>query len=145
MSLGMQKKLLRVLQDGEIRAVGGNEVIHVDVRIISASNKNLHEMVRHRLFREDLYFRLNTVTLDLPSLRERKEDIPDLVRHFVERTAQGTETAVTVSKDAMAALVRYPWPGNIRELENEIRRCMALKGEKRVIDLDDLSEDVKNC
>ncbi|MHC4944020.1 MAG: sigma 54-interacting transcriptional regulator, partial [Planctomycetota bacterium] len=145
MSLAMQKKLLRVLQDGEIRPVGGNEVIHVDVRVISASNKNLQEMVSRRQFREDLFFRLNTITIELPPLRERKEDIPELTDHLIHKIAgEMNVKPCGLSVQAMEALERYRWPGNIRELENEIRRCLALKGEAEEIGYDFLSDEVKD-
>jgi transcriptional regulator with PAS, ATPase and Fis domain len=146
MSLSMQKKLLRVLQDGEVRPVGSNEVFHVDVRIISASNKNLKEMVRSRLYREDLYYRLNTITVTVPPLRDRAEDIPILVEFFVKRIAgeMGCEP-VPVSGEAMEALKRYKWPGNIRELENEVRRCMALLGDEKSIGVNSLSDGIQAC
>ncbi len=144
MSLGMQKKLLRVLQDGEIRPVGSNEIFHVDVRLLSASNKNLKKMVEQRRFREDLFYRLNTITITLPPLRDRPEDIPLLVEFFVERVAgeMGREP-VPFSGEAMEALERYRWPGNIRELENEIRRGLALLGDADTFDLENLSENVR--
>jgi transcriptional regulator with PAS, ATPase and Fis domain len=145
MSLNMQKKLLRVLQDGEIRPVGGNEVIHVDVRILSASNRNLREMVSQGFFREDLYYRLNTITLELPPLRERKVDISELVAFLIDKVSEEMNVnPLPVSEKGMEALMRYQWPGNIRELENEIRRCLALKSGGEEIDLEDLSDEVKN-
>ena len=144
MSLSMQKKLLRVLQDGEVRPVGSNEVFHVDVRIISASNKNLKDMVRRKLYREDLYYRLNTITVTVPPLRDRAEDIPLLVRFFIKRVAREMDREpVPVSDEAMKALKRYKWPGNIRELENEMRRCMALLGDEDAIGLNALSDGIK--
>lgn len=145
MSLNMQKKLLRVLQNGEIRPVGSNDVIHVDVRLLSASNKNLREMVGRKQFREDLFFRLNTITLELPPLRDRALDIPALAAHFIDKVSgeMGVEPA-PLSKKALEALQRYRWPGNIRELENEMRRCLALKGDAEKIGFDVLSDDVKN-
>ncbi|MFH2002538.1 MAG: sigma-54 dependent transcriptional regulator [Planctomycetota bacterium] len=147
MSLSMQKKLLRVLQDGEVRPVGGNEVLHVDTRIISASNKNLQELVQKQRFREDLLFRLNTITIPLPPLRERKEDIPRLASFFVEKVSNEMKIQITTTFDesALKAMMRYRWPGNIRELENEVRRCLALKGDSTVITVDLLSEEVRNC
>jgi len=146
MSLTMQKKLLRVLQDGEIRPVGSNEVFHVDVRIISASNKNLKEMVKRSDFREDLYYRLNTITVTIPPLRDRDEDIPLLVDFFVKRVADEMKVdVVPIDATAMKALQRYKWPGNIRELENEIRRCLALLGDETIIELASLSENIQAC
>ena len=145
MSLGMQKKLLRVLQDGETRPVGANSIVYVDVRLVTASNKNLQEMVRKRGFREDLYFRLNTITISLPPLRDRKEDIPELVEFFMKKVSGELErNGMSVTAEAMDAFTRYRWPGNIRELENEMRRCLALKAEGKIIGLDDLSDDVKD-
>ena len=146
MSINMQKKLLRTLQDGEIRPVGCNEVIHVDVRLVSASNKNLRKLVEEKSFREDLFFRLNTITVVLPPLRERTEDISALSAYFLTRVGKELNTdPARLSEEALDALKRYRWPGNVRELENEMRRCLALKGDGDEIGLDDLSEDVKNC
>ncbi len=127
MPVEMQKKLLRVLQEGEIRRVGGRDSIKVDVRIISASNKDLAELVKQGLFREDLYYRVNVVKVRMPPLRERKEDIPLLVDHFLKTIATEAASAVReVDKEALRLLAAYPWPGNVRELENEIRRAAAL-------------------
>lgn len=144
MSLSMQKKLLRVLQDGEIRPVGSNEVFHVDVRIISASNKNLKEMVARREYREDLYFRLNTITVNVPPLRDRPEDIALLVDFFVGRISKEMDCKpAPLSAEALKALEKYRWPGNIRELENEMRRCLALLGDGTEIGLQLLSDEIK--
>jgi len=144
MSLSMQKKLLRVLQDGEIRPVGSNEVIHVDVRIISASNKNLKEMVARREYREDLYFRLNTITIIVPPLRDRPGDIALLVEFFGERIAKEMNCKpAPLTSEALKALEKYRWPGNIRELENEMRRCLALLGDGTEIGLELLSDEIK--
>ncbi|MFN0206465.1 MAG: sigma-54 interaction domain-containing protein [Planctomycetota bacterium] len=142
MSAAMQTKLLRVLQDGEVRAVGGDKAIHVDVRVIAASNKDLRELVGKKLFREDLYFRLNVITIYLPPLRERKEDIPLLVDHFLRKAAIETNRELTVTPAAMKVLQKHRWPGNVRELENEIRRGVALCDD--TIDFGDLSVDVRN-
>jgi serine/threonine-protein kinase PknK len=138
MSLAMQAKLLRVLQDGEVRAVGGERVRKVDVRIIGATHRDLDAMVAAGTFREDLFYRLNVVTLRVPSLRDRGEDIPLLVSHFVEKHAGGAKVKVT--RAAMAKLVAFPWPGNVRQLENEVRRALVL-GEG-FIDVPELSVDV---
>ena len=126
MPLAMQSKLLRVLQEGEVRPVGSNKVVHVDVRIVAASNKDLRAMCRAGTFREDLYFRLAVITIQLPPLRERQGDVRHLVRFFLERmkSEMGREAAVT--EEALALLERWRWPGNVRELENEIRRAVAL-------------------
>jgi transcriptional regulator with GAF, ATPase, and Fis domain len=143
MSPAMQTKLLRVLQDGEVRAVGGDKVAHVDVRVIAASNKDLRELVAKRLFREDLYFRLNVITLYLPPLRDRKEDIPVLARHFLKKALTETKREVVLTPAAVKALQKHRWPGNVRELENEVRRGVALCDE--VIDAADLSNEVRGA
>ncbi|MGQ9591191.1 MAG: sigma-54 interaction domain-containing protein, partial [Planctomycetota bacterium] len=140
MSPGMQKKLLRVLQEGVIRRVGGKEYIPVDVRVISATNKDLLEEVRAGNFREDLYYRLNVITIRVPSLRERKEDIPELVENFLEEVAKETGVRKRIEPAAVQRLAQYNWPGNVRELKNEIRRLHALaEGD---IGLHDLSETI---
>ncbi|HET6201980.1 MAG TPA: sigma-54 dependent transcriptional regulator [Planctomycetota bacterium] len=126
MSPTMQTKLLRVLQDGEVRPVGGQETFHVDVRVIAATNQPLRERVQGRLFREDLYFRLAVLEIRLPALRERKEDIPLLAEHFLARAAAEARREVQLSSEALARLLGHSWPGNVRELENEIRRAVAL-------------------
>ena len=129
MSLGMQKKLLRVLQEGEIRRVGGKDTVKVDVRIISASNKDLKKLVEEGKFREDLYYRLNVVKVDLPPLRERREDIPLLIEHFLKDERTGT-TPVKFDADAMQLMIRYNWPGNIRELRNVVERAKIISDGK---------------
>ncbi|MDO8644194.1 MAG: sigma-54 dependent transcriptional regulator, partial [bacterium] len=122
-SLSMQVKLLRVLQDGEFRPVGGEEIKHVNVRIISATNKNLLEAVRRGSFREDLFYRLNVIGFQLPPLRDRREDIPLLAYHFLSEQTQKTGSAISkISVDALQALTEASWKGNIRELENVIER-----------------------
>jgi two-component system, NtrC family, response regulator AtoC len=126
MPLAMQAKLLRVLQEGEVRPVGSNKVVHVDVRIVAASNKDLRAMCRAGTFREDLYFRLAVVTLLLPPLRERKGDIRHLVRFFLERINAEMGREATLDEQTLVLLERWRWPGNVRELENEIRRAVAL-------------------
>ncbi|MFO0981033.1 MAG: sigma 54-interacting transcriptional regulator [Planctomycetota bacterium] len=144
MSLGMQKKLLRALQDGEIRPVGGKEALHVDVRVVSASNKVLRNMVEKGTFREDLFYRLNTITIELPPLRERKEDIPLLADSFIARVAREMGIAKPdVTRGALEALARHNWPGNVRELENEIRRALALLPRGAPLDVDGLSDEVR--
>jgi two-component system response regulator PilR (NtrC family) len=120
----MQVKLLRVLQEREIRRVGGTKNIQVDVRLIAATNKNLEEEVGRGVFREDLYYRLNVIHLPLPSLRERREDIPLLIEHFFRKLTGKEEGRVT--EGAMRRLLDYHWPGNIRELENVLERCVVL-------------------
>jgi len=122
MPLATQAKLLRVLQEKEFERVGGNQTIHVDVRFIAATNKNLMEMVKQGTFREDLYYRLNVFSIYLPPLRERKEDIPLLAAHFLE----GMENPVKLSPQSLQILTTYPWPGNIRELQNTLERAAVL-------------------
>jgi DNA-binding NtrC family response regulator len=133
--LEMQAKLLRVLQEKEVRPVGSNEKIAVDVRVIAATNRDLEAAYRAGTFRKDLFFRLNVVTVHLPSLRERRSDIPQLVHCFLDRYAPGEN--IQVSAAAMKGLLQYDWPGNVRELENCIARAVAL-GDHRVIDVGDL-------
>src|SRR5256885_15155528 len=133
--LEMQAKLLRVLQEKEVRPVGSNQKVRVDVRVIAATNRDLEAAYRNGTFRKDLYFRLNVVTVHLPSLRERRSDIPMLVHWFLERLAPGDSVQVTSA--AMKALMQYDWPGNVRELENCVERAVAL-GNGQGIDLGDL-------
>jgi transcriptional regulator with PAS, ATPase and Fis domain len=122
MSPSMQAKLLRFLQEGEIRPVGSNEIIKVDVRVVSASNKDLVKMIEEEKFREDLYYRLNGVTVVLPPLRERLEDLPLLVQHFLKKFARDEKKDLyEVTPEALEMLMEYPWPGNVREVENTIR------------------------
>src|SRR6478736_33501 len=133
--LEMQAKLLRVLQEKEVRPVGSNQKMKVDVRVIAATNRDLEAEYRNGTFRKDLYFRLNVVTVHLPSLRERRSDIPMLAHWFLERYARGGSIQITTS--AMKSLLQYDWPGNVRELENCIERAVAL-GDGRTIDFNDL-------
>ncbi|MCC6740822.1 MAG: sigma 54-interacting transcriptional regulator [Planctomycetia bacterium] len=133
MSLEMQKKLLRTLQSGELRRVGGKDTIRVDVRIISASNKDLKDLIKEGKFREDLFYRLNVVTITLPPLRERRDDIPLLVEHILGALAKETGQArPTLDDESMRLLASYNWPGNIRELENELRRLVAMTADGHV-------------
>lgn len=124
MSLGMQAKLLRALQDGEIRPVGSEKSRRVDVRVIGATHRDLEALVAAGKFREDLYYRLNVISVKIPSLRERIGDVPVLVKHLIARHAP--EQGVQVSKAAMDRLSAYSWPGNVRQLENEVRRALVL-------------------
>jgi transcriptional regulator with GAF, ATPase, and Fis domain/tetratricopeptide (TPR) repeat protein len=133
----MQAKLLRVLTTGEIRRVGGERTLKVDVRLLVASNRDLERMVEEGRFREDLFYRLNVVRVALPPLRERRDDIPLLVEHFLRKQPGKPKK---ISRAALAKLVGYRWPGNVRELENEVQRAAALGGE--VIGLEDLSPAV---
>jgi two-component system, NtrC family, response regulator AtoC len=133
--LELQAKLLRVLQEREIRPVGSNQRLKVDVRVIAASNRDLESEYQKGMFRKDLYFRLNVVTVHLPALRERRSDIPMLVHWFLDRYAPGNSIQVTSA--AMKCLLQYDWPGNVRELENCIERGVAL-GDGCTIDVGDL-------
>ncbi|HEX6836976.1 MAG TPA: sigma-54 dependent transcriptional regulator [Polyangia bacterium] len=133
----MQAQLLRVLQEGEIRRVGGSEPIKVDVRVVAATNKELEEEVKAGRFREDLYFRINVVTIRLPPLRERPSDIPLLVDHFLAKyAARERRQDAGVAPQAMALLQRYAWPGNVRELENVIERALALSKDGVILPSD---------
>lgn len=127
LGLLLQAKLLRVIQDKQIRAVGGMHLKLIDVRIIAATHRDLRTMVRQGDFREDLYYRLNVIPITVPPLRERKEDIPLLVKHFISKFSQQTGQAVKeVSPAAMSILMAHNWPGNVRELENVIERAIVL-------------------
>jgi len=127
MPLSLQAKLLRVLQEGSVRPVGATQSVNVDVRIISATHRNLDQMRADRTFREDLFYRLNVVALKLPSLGERREDIPLLANHFLKKIATRYRKPVpTLAPDALAALVSAPWPGNVRQLENLLEQAVAL-------------------
>ena len=142
-SLTMQAKLLRVLQEHEIRRVGGKEWIAVDVRIVAATNRNLLELVKARAFRHDLYYRLHVITVALPPLRDRLEDIPALAQHFVRRYSQANKkTVAAIADDALALLQAYPWPGNIRELENTIERAVTLARQPTIM-AEDLPNEVR--
>jgi serine/threonine-protein kinase PknK len=138
MSLAMQSKLLRVLQDGEVRSVGGERARTLDVRVIAATHRDLEAMVAAGTFREDLFYRLNVISIRVPALRERSEDIPLLVDHFVRKHALGRPVKVT--RTALAKLSSFPWPGNVRQLENEVRRALVLGDGS--IDVGELSIDV---
>ncbi|MGZ3698895.1 MAG: sigma-54 interaction domain-containing protein [Bdellovibrionota bacterium] len=138
MPLHLQVKLLRVIQTRQFEAVGSSRTVEVDVRLIAATNRNLEEAVQKREFREDLYYRLNVIPIKIPSLRERKSDIPLLVKHFVDQFNQLTgHTVEAPAGQILDALLAYDWPGNVRELENLMERLVILKGQGTV-DLGDL-------
>ncbi|MBX3469667.1 MAG: sigma 54-interacting transcriptional regulator [Planctomycetes bacterium] len=126
MSPGMQRELLRVLQEGEVRRVGGKDIIHVDVRVISATNRDLRELVRRDEFRQDLFYRLNVVTIELPPLRDRKEDIPLIVQRLLEEVRTPDGRQVRLDKEALRAILRHDWPGNVRQLQNFIEKTVLL-------------------
>jgi two-component system, NtrC family, response regulator AtoC len=134
--LELQAKLLRVLQEKEVRPVGSNDSIHVQVRVVAATNRDLESAIREGAFRKDLFFRLNVVSITLPPLRERRSDIPMLAQYFLDRLAEGENIKFTSA--AMKLLMRYDWPGNVRELENCLCRAVTL-GDRKVIDESDLS------
>ena len=145
MSLGMQVKLLRALQEREITRVGGEEVIKVDVRIIAATNKDLIQEIESERFREDLYYRLNVVTLNVPLLRERKEDIPLLAQHFLSTFAEKNRKQIKgFTPQAMDQLLKYDWPGNVRELMNAVERAVVLS-RSEYLDEQDLPLVIKDA
>jgi two-component system NtrC family response regulator len=161
-ALQTQVKLLRALQFGEFERVGGSKTLKVDVRVITATNRNLEQLIINGLFREDLFYRINVVTINLPALRERKTDIPVLIRHFIDNYARENNKKVTeISKEAQDYLMRYHFPGNIRELENIIERAvvmsrntvittgdlpsgLSLSNENSVFDPDDFTDSYSN-
>ncbi|MDY7033940.1 MAG: sigma-54 dependent transcriptional regulator [Thermodesulfobacteriota bacterium] len=127
MSLSLQAKLLRVLQEMQFERLGGSETIRVDLRVIAATNKDLKRALAEEMFREDLYYRLNVVSIHLPPLRERREDIPDLVKYFMQKSKLNVNSTVKdISKAALDALKVYSWPGNVRELENSINKAIVI-------------------
>jgi len=126
-SVSAQVKLLRALQEQEFQRVGGNETIHVDVRVIAATSKKLEEMMSQGSFREDLFYRLNVISIEIPALRERKDDIPPLTSHFINKYAGENDRKIEgVSREAMDVLMKYDYPGNVRELENTIERAVVM-------------------
>jgi DNA-binding NtrC family response regulator len=143
MSAGLQMKLLRVLQEREFERVGDSHTTKVDVRVIAATNSDLTRLVAEGQFREDLFYRLNVIPVQLPPLRERKEDIPLLVQHFLETLRPGA--TVTVSQEAMRRLMSFLWPGNVRQLENAIERAVALSAGRTQIDVADLPTEVQQA
>jgi DNA-binding NtrC family response regulator len=164
MPMALQMKLLRVLQEREFERIGESKTVKVDVRIVAATNADLGKLVKEGSFREDLYYRLNVIQLALPPLRERREDIPLLVQHFVNKYAGGSpapssrpqnaslnlsatpiNARVLVSQDAMRALMSFAWPGNVRQLENAIERGIALLGGRSTIELSDLPPEIQGA
>ncbi len=140
MSPGMQSKLLRILQEGVFYRVGGNDSIPVDVRVISATNRNIAEDVEEGRFRQDLYYRLNVVQIHMPTVRERKEDIPFLAQYFLDlfKKERGLPT-LTISKKAMDAMLQYDWPGNVREMKNAIERAVVMGNGNEIL-MEDLPQ-----
>jgi DNA-binding NtrC family response regulator len=143
-SLETQGKLLRVLEEGEFKPVGGTELKQVDVRLVAATNKNIKEMTQHGTFREDLFYRISVFPITLPPLRERREDIPPLAWHFLRKQSEETGKEIQgFTAEAMNLLVNAEWPGNVRELKNTIER-LVITGEGRMIKADDLPESFRN-
>lgn len=141
-STAVQVSLLRVLQEKKVRAIGDTRETEVNVRVIAATNKKLDEAIKNKTFREDLYYRLNVISITMPPLRELREDIPLLTTHLIAKHKHpGSKTMPEVSPQAMSALKQYHWPGNVRQLENVIQRAFAL-GAKDVLDLDDLPKEI---
>jgi two-component system response regulator PilR (NtrC family) len=149
MPMALQMKMLRVLQEREFERIGDTRTIKVDVRIVAATNADLAKMVKEGSFREDLYYRLNVIHVQLPPLRERVEDIPLLVKNFIDKFRRGGSSeapvgeAPTVTQDAMRRLMAYPWPGNVRQLENAVERALAMIGSRTQIDVADLPADLQ--
>ena len=151
MSAALQMKLLRVLQEREFERVGDSHTIKVDVRVIAATNSDLTKLVAEGDFREDLFYRLNVIPVHLPPLRERKDDIPLLVRHFLDKLTAADDGApaggrdITVSQEAMRRLMAYHWPGNVRQLENAIERAVAFAAGRAQIDVGDLPPEIQEA
>ncbi len=142
----LQVKLLRVLQEREFERVGGNDTIRVDVRVIAATNQDLEKCVKERSFREDLYYRLNVIPINVPSLRERKDDIALLARHFLRKMAAKKRREIfDLTDEVLEVFNSYQWPGNIRELENIIERIVILKPGDGPVDMDDIPDKMKLC
>jgi DNA-binding NtrC family response regulator len=143
MSPKLQVKLLRVLQEKEFEAVGSEKTVKVDARVIAATNKDLEDLVRQKKFREDLFYRLNVIPIRIPPVEERREDIPILLNHFLEKyNLQKGRNIEGISDEAMEILFEYPWPGNVREIENLVERLVVIKGEG-VIESEDLPEKIR--
>jgi len=140
MSPALQVKLLRALQEREFERIGDNQTIKVDVRVIAATNSDLARLVAGGAFREDLYYRLNVIPFQLPPLRDRRDDIPLLVTHFLGKFAPGS--SIHLSQGAMRALMAYSWPGNVRQLENAVERAVALCAGRQEIDVADLPPEI---
>jgi DNA-binding NtrC family response regulator len=145
MSPALQAKLLRVLQEREFERVGDSHTVKIDVRVIAATHSDLTKMVAEGTFREDLFYRLNVIPVQLPPLRDRREDIPLLVQHFLQKLgAEAGRGGVTISQDALRRLMAYHWPGNIRQLENAVERALAFSQGRSQIDVHDLTSDIQN-
>ncbi len=139
-SARLQILFLRVLQEKEVRRIGDNQIIHVDVRIIAASNRKLIELVKKGLFREDLFYRLNVLNLGIPPLRERREDIPHLINHFLSTYPASTQQNISITPEAIKMLQKYDWPGNVRQLENILQRIIVISENKSSIQVGDVQQ-----
>ncbi|MFQ5427387.1 MAG: sigma-54-dependent transcriptional regulator [Thermodesulfobacteriota bacterium] len=145
MSPALQVKILRVLQEKEFERVGGRKTIKVDIRVLAATNQNLTKAIKEKKFREDLYYRLNVIPVEMPPLRERKEDIPVFIQHFLKTISKSKNKDVTtVSPNAMRLFEEYEWPGNVREMENVLERIVVLK-EKGMVEETDLPDNIKKA
>ena len=142
MPLATQVKLLRALQEREIIPVGGTQPMKIDCRLVAATNADLEKEVAEGRFRADLFYRLNVIPIQLPPLRQRRDDIPLLVDHFLKRQLAQGGTPKAMSKEALELLMKYDWPGNVRELENVMERAMILD-EGGIIDADDLPDKIR--
>ncbi|HBZ70298.1 MAG TPA: DNA-binding response regulator [Deltaproteobacteria bacterium] len=143
MSSNLQVKMLRVLQDRTFEPVGSSKTVRVNVRVIAATNQNLEQAIRERRFREDLFYRLNVIPIEMPPLRERSDDVPLLIHHFLERVNHGKAKAVGITAQAVDQLCAYDWPGNVRELENLMERLAILRGEGQ-ISVEDLPRSIRD-
>lgn len=142
LSIDLQAKLLRVLQERQFRHLGGNKLIDVDIRVISATNRDPQKAIREKKLREDLFYRLNVIPISIPPLRERKEDIPLLINHFLSQFIKENHLkSMDISKEVMQALIDYSWPGNVRELQNLMERVVSLS-HKQIITVEDLPPEV---
>ena len=142
MSTALQMKLLRVLQEREFEKLGDSHTVKVDVRVIAATNTDLGRMVADGAFREDLYYRLNVIPVQLPPLRDRRDDVPLLVQHFLGKLRTDDRPAITIAQAAVRGLMAYAWPGNVRQLENAIERAVAFGGSRGQIELEDLPPEL---
>ncbi|MFW6005602.1 MAG: sigma 54-interacting transcriptional regulator, partial [Desulfonatronovibrionaceae bacterium] len=143
LSADLQVKLLRVLQEKSFERVGGSKSINVDIRLVAATNKDLSQAVQKGEFREDLYYRLNVVNIHMPPLRERREDIPVLVAHFMDKLADSSKNSKRFAPEALEYLNAYEWPGNVRQLENVVERCLVLSAGD-IIGVDDLPSEIRD-
>jgi len=146
MSPALQAKLLRVLQEREFERVGDSHTVRIDVRVIAATHSDLAKMVAAGTFREDLYYRLNVIPVHVPALRDRRDDIPLLVQHFLQKLgAEAGRTPPTVSQDGMRRLMAHQWPGNVRQLENAVERAVAFAAGRAQIDVSDLPTEIQQA